>query len=455
MPVADIDPNLTHSGSQPLNSADRLMLIAHRAMRGVGHGGFQCQSHVWLAGRIDAERLGEAIGRLAASFPVITGRLEEGSNNGVPRWRFDPQRVPQLQRAALPTDDPAEARAYGEKLFVTPMDLDRDAPISFHLLRQPGGRDVFILHFSHVLMDGKAPEFVLRELSRCHEAVASEGAGPAESIDARPRDEMSEHLFRYPRNRRIKAALSVIRQNIRLPGKPIIMTPPDQMAWGCEPYGIEVHALSAEQTRQVERRARAICGFVNLTPLILASAFRVVARLSRHPQKPGSIFRTDVPLNLRAPGRADPIFRNFMSFIQLEIRRQALEDRDRASKLLHDSMRDQIRRSIELGNLQMMSWLAPREKLLERHIRDQAEKQPATFGFGFLGPVIADLETFCGQPTSLVYTLNSALSPPGVTLQVNQYRGCLHLMATYIVGPVSRAGAGEFLSAIAEDLCGE
>lgn len=431
------------------------MLIAHRAMRGVGHAGFQCQSHVWLAGRIDAERLGEAIGRLARAYPVITGRLEEGSKHKIPRWHFDPQRVPQLHRAELPTDDPAAARAYGQTLFVTPMDLDRDAPISFHLLHQPGGRDVFILHFSHVLMDGKAPEFVLRELSRCHEAVGSAGASAGNSAAPGLMDEMSEHLSRYPRKRRIKAALSVIRQNIRLPGKPIIMTPPDQMTWRCEPYGIEVLPLSLEQSRLVERRARAICGFVNLTPLILASAFRVVSRFSAHPQKPSSVFRTDVPLNLRPPGRGEPIFRNFMSFIQLEIRRQALEDRDRASKLLHASMREQIRRSIELGNLQMMSWLAPREKLLERFIRDQSEKQPATFGFGFLGPVIADLETFCGQPTSLVYTLNSALSPPGVTLQVNQYRGCLYLMATYIVGPVTRAGAGEFLSAIAEDLCRE
>lgn len=431
------------------------MLIAHRAMRGVGHGGFQCQSHVWLAGRIDAKRLSEAIGRLAAAYPVITGRLVDGSKHEIPRWRFDPQRVPPLHRAELTSDDPAEARAYGEKLFVAPMDLDRDAPISFHLLHQSGGRDVFILHFSHVLMDGKAPEFVLRVLSRCHDTVGSADAGPAESIDALPKDEMSEHLLRYPRKKRITAALSVIKQNIRLPGKPIIMTPPDQMTWRCEPYGIEVLALTAEQTRKIERRARAICGFVNLTPLILASAFRVVSRFSRQPQKPGSIFRTDVPLNLRPPGRAEPLFRNFMSFIQLEIRRQALDDRDRASKLLHDSMRDQIRRSIELGNLQMMSWLAPREKLLERHVRDLAEKQPATFGFGFLGPVIADLESFCGQPTSLVYTLNSALSPPGVTLQVNQYRGCLHLMATYIVGPVTRMGAKEFLCAIAEDLCGD
>ena len=436
---------------QALNAVDRLMLVGHKALRSVGHGGFQCQAHAWCRGRIDANRLARAIRRLHGYYPIVTARLDEPGRRGVPHWMLRPDAVPVLNEAQATSAEDRAVQAFGERLFASPMDLDRVDPITFHLLHLPDGRDVFMLHFSHVLMDGKAPEYVLFELSRCYDE-ANDSAPPPAPLEPTGVDDLAAHLFRFPFKRRFKAGLSVIRSHIRLPERPIVMTPPDKMDWICEPYGIAVRHLSDEDTERVIARSKRICGFQNLTPLILASAFRAVARLSAHPQSETSLFQTDVPLNLRAPGRMSPIFRNFMSFVSMEIRRRDLRDREEASRHLYTHLRSQISRSMDLGNEQLMSALAPSASLMERHIRSRAKKMPSTFGFGFLGPIIAGLERFCGQETEMIYTVNSALSPPGITLQVNQYRGRLNAMITYIVGPVSRAVADEFLDLFVDDL---
>lgn len=439
---------------QYLNAADRLMLVAHNALRSVGHGGFQCQAHVWCAGRIDVNRLKSALKRLQAYYPVITARLQESGWRTVPSWVFRPGAVPHLTEKDIPTSNAVDVRTYGEGLFAEPMNLDRADPVAFHLLHLPDGQDVFMLHFNHVLMDGKAPEFLLKELSRCFDE-ADDGAAVLTPLEPTGQDDFANHLFRYPRKRRIKAALSVIRANIRWPERPIIMTPPDRMDWQCQPYGIAVLHMTDEQTQRVKARSKKICGFQNLTPLILSSAFRTVARLTPHPQSGSSLFQTDVPLNLRPPGRMSPIFRNFMSFVQMEIRRDDLSDRDAASRKLYQHMRSQISRSMDLGNEQLMSAFAPSAFLLAQHIKSRAKKMPSTFGFGFLGPLVAGLEQFCGQEATMIYAVNSALSPPGITLQVNEFRGRLNAMISYIVGPVSRNTADDFLDTLVHDLCDE
>jgi len=68
------------------------------------------------------------------------------------------------------------------------------------------------------------------------------------------------------------------------------------------------------------------------------------------------------------------------------------------------------------------------------------------------GRSIPGIETFLDQEVEWLYTLNSALSPPGVVLQVNQFRGCMNLILTYISEAVPETLAESFLDTIMEDL---
>lgn len=438
---------------QVLNAADRLMLVAHGALREAGHGGFQCQSHVWLEGRLDVVKLQSALRRLAGAYPVVTSRIVEPPGRQPPYWRFRSDSRPQLCEIDLASDDPEEVRCYGARLDESPLDHDRSDPMSFHLLHRPSGRDVLILAYGHVLMDGKAPEFALCEVDRLYHL--SDDEAPAWGAGASTVDEMAAHLARFDRRRRIRSALRVVASHLCWPITAVTLVPPEMREWQWTPFRFRVRPFDEAKTIIVRDRVKRLCGFANLTPAVLASAFRIISRLSPHRQSDRTAFRADLPLNLRPPGKAEPIFRNFMSFIQLSARRDEIANGDDAVRLLNGQMRDQIRRGIDLGNLQMMTFMAPRARALKQHIMNRMKNQPFTLGFGFLGPVAAGLERFCGAGVEAFHSFNTALSPPGITLQANLYQDRLNLILTYIGADAVRdATADALLAGMEEDMLG-
>lgn len=428
----------------PLNAADRLMLAAHRTGRELGHPGFWCQTHVWMDGRMNVPALRTALARLGACHPVLTARLDDPGGRTVPSWRFRPAALVTLDETDLPAAEPGDVWRAGAALNAAPLDHDRSDPVSFHLLHLPDGRDVLILRYSHVLMDGKAPEYALAALNECFDRAPP-------PMCSRPVDEMREHLDRFDAATRRRAALRVIRSHIRPPTRPVTLAPPAR-GIVVEPVRIRVATLDADRTTALTNRVRTLCGFANLTPAVVAAAFRAVGRLTGHRTRPRTPLQVDVPLNLRPPGVREPIFRNFMTFVQLNARCRDLRDRDALTRGLHGQMRDQLRRGIDLGNLAMMAFMAPRAPRLRKHIIRRALRRPFTLGFGFLGPVLPALDRFGGRTVEWLYTLNAAISPPGITLEVNQHRGRLNLILTYIDGPIPDPLAADFLDFILDDL---
>lgn len=431
------------------------MLVAHNGLRGIGHAGFICQAHAWLAGRVDVDNLKAALVQLHRRFPVVTSRLEEARGNFAPYWQFRTNVPPILNEVSVPASDDATVWKHSARLFERPLDHSRTDPITFHLLHLPDGRDVLMMVFSHVLMDGKAPEYVLKHLDDCYSAsnahqlttdVLQERSATASS------DEMAEHLLRFDKKRRRQAAWNVIKSHIRLPVRPVTMTAPHMKNWLGEPYGVLVRRMDEAQVHALSRRVKQICGFANPTPAILASVFRTIGQLAPHKQNGRTLFKTDLPLNLRPPGKMDPIFHNFMSFVQMSARKADLEDRDAATRYFNARLRDQIRRGIDLGNLQMMHVLAPRANMLRKHIISQMKHQPFTLGFGFLGPVTAGLECLLGNDVQWYYCLNSAISPPGITLQANQSGAGMNVMLTYIESAVDATTASALLEGVIDDL---
>lgn len=428
-----------------LNAADRLMLVGHDGMRGIGHPGFVCQTQILLKGRVDGVALRAAVERLARRFPVVTARLRR-DERGLPYW--EPTGAPPDFREmtiAAESDRWREAA----QLLEAPLDLERDSPISFHLLHEPDGRDSVFLRFSHVLMDGKSPEWTLRALDECFDDRAENAAmcgdgGPIDAIDA--------HLLRFDRWQRLRCAARVIRSQIGLPVTPVTLAPPEHREWCVNPFGVSARTIDEGASAKLTDRVKRVCGFPNLTPAIAASIFRAISRCTPHRTTDRTVYQTDCPLNLRPPGVREPMFRNFMSFIQLSARQDDLADRDEATRRLSVQMRDQLRRGIDLGNLQMMAILCRFAPLLRSHIITRMKRRPFTLGFGYLGSVIKELTRFCGQDVENVYTFNTALSPPGVTIQVNQFAGRINLMLSYISAAVPDVLATRLLDEIVADL---
>lgn len=348
------------------------------------------------------------------------------------------------------------------------MDLDRQSPIAFHLLHLPDQRDVLLLRYSHVLMDGKAPEFTLSEVNRFFDSGAEKvpqtelRAVPAPATSERPGetpsrrpvllDELADQLKKKGFRKRLTSALQVVRTQFKMPTKAALLARGDSKKWVHGPFRILVCTIDEARTKAAIERVRRLCGFANLSPAVLASTFRALRELTGNPIGRRTVIKTDVPLNLRAPGTIHPVFRNHMSFIQMSARPRELDDRDALTRSLNSYMREQIRRGVDIGTMQMMSLMAPREKLLARHLLDRMRRDPISLGFGFLGNVLPVLENFCGRRVDWFYSLNASISPPGMVMQASQFRGRMNLVFTYIGATVSDDLANQFAEFIMEDL---
>ena len=111
-------------------------------------------------------------------------------------------------------------------------------------------------------------------------------------------------------------------------------------------------------------------------------------------------------------------------------------------------------RGIDLGNLQMMSLMSRWSAALTEHIKGRLQRKPLTFCFGFLGPAAIGRMRFCGADIDNLYTLNWALSPPGMTLQVNQCGPRTNICLTYVENVIGEPTANEFLDGMVRDLLG-
>lgn len=432
------------------------MLVAHQGLRLLGHAGFCCQSHVFLDGRLDADRMNDATGRLALHHPVMTSRIDGGVEPG---WRSSPDRSPAVRVHPLIDDTESSVLRLAEALLAEPWNLDRVDPIAFHVLQRPCGRDVLIVQWNHALMDGKAPELLLAELNRVYEtARAKPTSSPTEGelfindTGCDDSGDIGKVLRRHSNWRRFVAGSRIIASHLRPPPRSITLEPQRKPAWVFEPIRIAVRTLDANATAALSDRVRRACGLLNLTPAILASVYRVMAGLTPRAITRRSIFRTDVPLNLRSPGATGPIFRNFMSFISLHAKIDELQSRNELTRLLHRRMRDQLARGADLGNLAMMDWMSRRPGMLHEHLLARMQKYPLSLGFGFLGPVTAGLDNILGVPIERFYTLNMAMSPPGLTLQANLCRDRLNLAATFIEAVIPEALAAAFIDGVVDDL---
>ena len=438
---------------QYLNPADRLMLAAHDGLQRVGHSGFLCQTHVWLTGRIDVAALRTALHEMNHLYPVMTSRLVTAGPFRSPYWQYRPHAEVTLREHTPASSAREDVWRYAESLCAKPFDLHAADPISWHLLHLPDGRDVLILAFSHALMDGKAPEHVLKLL---HELLGAAPDSNSRGRMIRPADDdIRTHLQQAPPARRLRAVLHRLKQELRMLRSAALVIPRSQRTWKMQPFRILVRELSDAQTSRATSRTKTLCGFPNLAPAVVAAVFRAIHALGPADEHRGRQFKTDVPLNLRPPGRSEPLFRNYMTFIRLAAATEDLADGDQLVQRLHAQMRDELRKGADLAALQLMTIMAPHAGLMTHHLKHMVKKGPLSLGFGFLGPVATGLDRIGTTPIGWLYTMNIALSPPGITLQAHQYAGRLNLVLTYIGAAVTDELAAALLDHIIRDLTGE
>ncbi|MEX1095763.1 MAG: hypothetical protein WED34_06915 [Planctomycetales bacterium] len=445
-------------GTRPLNAIDQTMLAAHRALRSMHAAGFETQTLVWSAGRIDAERLRRAVARLGRRSPVITARLVDEHGGVSPHWVF-PRGDPPLREVDLASAEDAAVREYAAWALVRPRDLSVDAPLDFHLLRRPDGRDVLLLQSTHALMDYGATAPLIRRLDR----LSGDDAAAAESGDddaAEPpdehRDRIADYLARFPRGRRMMAALRAADLRLRvLRGTAVRLGQPLPVGQGGAadrpaPCVVLNRSLGSEESRALQRRATETCGLSGVSMAVLGSAFRAVSDLAPPRRRRGGKYVAGIGLDLGLRNGGGPLFQNLCSLVPVGVRQEMLADRSRLVQELHRQLRDRLERGIDLGVVQLAS-IFRRSRQLDRTTRARLESGYSLW-YAFFGGLDAAGERFCGERIERISCVGPAWSPLGLTLIVTQYRGRMEFQATCLPESVSVPLAERFLDRVLGDL---
>jgi hypothetical protein len=435
----------------PLNTIDHIVRKFDARARDAGFGAYICQAMIWLKERVDADELRRALATLNARYPVLTSRLEFSRTGGGWCWVCRPGAALELEVIDLTSAGEAQQWSEAERLLNSQPDPRNANPVSWHLLRGPH-RDLIVLLWSHVLFDGKAGEALLTELNRayCDVDVARAGLNAGIVVDN------CEPMSHFPGVRwsaRLRSLVHFIWHHSP-GGRPALFLarPLRRFIPDPAPNRVVVRSLSEEETQRFNQRVRRLCGFPNPSPVLLASAFRGLAKLSPMPRTRRSIAYVLMPVNLRAGSPLQPVFGNHQCYLKQRAAFSELEDCDRLAKSLHAQLRGQVRERFDLGMLQSLAILnrlpAPLIHWLQRRMAGIS-----SFAYGYHGDLPAGLNMFCGTDVDEIYLgIPGAVAPPGLVLAAHQHRGRLNLMVSFAPDAVAADIVEKFLRFVQDDI---
>jgi hypothetical protein len=444
----DRGPALVKQGAQFLNPIDRTIRCIDRVARQLGYPGIETQMLVWLAGRADAAALARAIARLGRHYPVMASRFVEDDGAGRPHWQFRRGEVCPLAQATLRSDDPEAVLEYAGELLSTARDPAAADPLRFHLLHRPGGADVFLLQYNHVLMDNRAAVPLLREIERLSRSPTGRG------WQSEPRDLVSEHLRQFSRPKRRKAIEAAIELQARVfRGRAATLLPAAPPPPGRARLRIVSHRLEATPASALRAKVVALCGFPCVSMAVLGSAFRAIGRLGP-PDGSRHHFATGIGIPIGRSGQTPPLFQNVTSALSIGVARQDLGDRNSLVRILSEQLRERIADGIDLGVLGATAMFARRYRYVE-WVAWHLVRYAYSLWYGYFGRLDDAGETLGGSPIEEVFFSGGPLWPSiGLALLASQHRGRLNLQATYDERLVSPRLAEAFLDFVLADLAG-
>ncbi len=404
----------------------------------------QGQYQLSFEGRIDEAALRAAASDLVRLHPMAAARLvRDGTSK--PRWTFPvADRIPLIVESVEGDAGARLERAARE--FEVPIDPESTPPLRLVLLRGKGVGDLLLVHFSHVLMDGNAPPMMFESLFRWR---AGEAGGTP--MDANRIDEIEAWLASRPEGG--KPVPMGTRRRGPSAAEAASVPSPDVLP---RPYRAMVlqDAIDAAATEALRRRIRVMLGFENLTPALVASAFRAMARSGLvGERREGAVFRTSVPISLRPslPFRA-PVFCNLTAHLHLEAGWEELEDRDALVRSLGSRMRAQIRSGADVESARRTHWLAQRsdsiiEALMRRHWGGHV-----TLKFGFFGRTPEAMRRMFGSRLVGVHTVNAPSRTPQIS--IHELDG-LHVSLSYAKGALEEGAGRALLRGFLDDLVEE
>ena len=421
-----------------VGETDAFVLATEWKMRRSGQGGHFGCSVLELASMPDVAALREGLDELLARHPMLVARTGRPWPFTTP-WYVIPRDAAgslPITRWRLPGVDalgPAESENEIPSLDTLVDWLLNEASASFlrparHNMRVDllagGERGCWmVMTWSHAILDGVGAEWLLRELANlCRDpraaSVAPSFVEPARSPLAKPYDRwqatwpMLEHLQ------------GLIKQGIHSLAGP-------------KPVASRLRArrvrLDESSTAAIQERATNFCGPLIQTHFHLACA--IIAHdavWKRHRGGSAPVYTVALPVQLRARGKAPPIFRNNVSVMFFTARPEELDDVGALTHSLVRQQQDAMKKGLLASFAEMQRWMRLLPPPLYSFFLDsQMKGQNTAFHHSHTGPFAKDLESMAGSAILDGWHVPGLFAPPGTGLFMSQRGGRATLVMSW------------------------
>jgi NRPS condensation-like uncharacterized protein len=258
-------------------------------------------------GRLDADRLVDAIRTAARRHPLARARLTSWhyADRGY-HWQIDDALVDVPLRVVPCPDDAALATAREHLLERSPP-LDAPPPFELLLARGPAG-DSLVLNLHHAVADGISAMRLLASILRAY-AGEDDPSPPLDPLAVREVHALAGASTLADRLLRVRALAQHGGTRAGGPARVALDEASDRPG-----YGVELLALSREET--VATRDRRTEG-TTVNDVLLAALAVAIRRWNKAHGAPNRRVMLSMPINLRPPEWRTDVLGNFASYVSL------------------------------------------------------------------------------------------------------------------------------------------
>jgi NRPS condensation-like uncharacterized protein len=401
---------------------------------------------LWVAGRLDADRLRSAIRAAMERHPIARARLADTRDGGRSEWEVpdDVERVP-LTVVECP-DAAALGRTRSGPLNRAPR-LDESPPFELVLARHSPG-DALIMNLHHAVGDGVALSRLVSSICRAYAGLED----PLPDLDPLAARDLSAVAGRRKLADRLKRLGWHLRQLADSPGPPAQLAPSVH-----EPVAEEsaMHCLTIDEGETARLRARKRSP-ATLNDLLLGGLAVAARRWNDARGVVPARIALKAPLNFRPPEWANEVIANLAAGPVISIPVEAQGDLDSAQLAVADAMRRQ--KDQAYGEILAYGGVLPvRVKRLVKPLLASrfGDGPPDTAIFSNMGRpgIPADLGSDGGRVTG-VWVTTAVRTGLGLTVVVTSLGDQLCISFHYGPKLFDAQSSGEFASLFRETLLG-
>lgn len=278
----------------------------------------------------------------------------------------------------------------------------KESPIQFDVVHFDNHTTALIFSWSHILMDARGAEILLRQLGN--------DLSETENFQFLPEVEAEEPILEQL-NRAKLAKAFLIDGKIRIPSL-LVAAPPTR-----QKNSYTIIQFTEEETQQIDAHARQHKLRLGKSPLLLAAAMRTFNTVLEEKGLEKRIFQVPIPQDQRRKGVFGPVMSNQVSYLFYRLNEADLDNISTTIQQISQQMLEQIRNQIPKNYAAMMA-IARRLPLpvYSHLVKSPTKGALASFFFSDTGASLDEFQNFLGHPLldAIHYPPNAGY--PGLTI---------------------------------------